>query len=335
MATTEKPSDPTVVGSGVNLPGASPLVAARRPLRRGGVLAAASGRANRDVGTDVTSALDASVPVFGNVLQAIGDGVANSQKALDDGVIASVNTLNDTKIEVMTQVVQKLGDDGLPIAGPEGTDIQTRELSVLNFFMPTLHEWKNVSLAMDLTVGSFHEDQGIVFSQHQHAESVVATGLFWGFLGWFDQDTSDTRSDGSRTRSNDLQWQSGQLRVDATLGPRATNRLPVAASVSIGPQIYVTQGAVHEEKTGPLVTARSVDMEIQVRKADGSVNPGKNIVLRSGGLLPSFTGGSATDAEGKVKVTLKRSLVPGFSAPVSFQLSAALGQLSKSFVVTL
>jgi hypothetical protein len=36
-----------------------------------------------------------------------------------------------------------------------------------------------------------------------------------------------------------------------------------------------------------------------------------------------------------MKVTLTRTLVPGFTTPFGFQLSASLGQLRKPFTVTL
>ena len=305
-----------------------PVVATGAPLR------ARAGGVSLDVGQDVTEQLDAAAPAFGNVLLAIGNGLASSQKALDQGVIDAVNTLNNTKIKIVTDVVEVLGDDGLPDASK--TELVTKDVSVLNFFTPTVHEWKNVSIAMDLSIGSFHEDQGLQFRKTQHAESATATGLFWGFLGWFDTDDTTKTTSVSSQRSADVAWQSGQLRVDALLGPRKTGKLPVPAAVSIGPQIFVSQGAVTETKNdGDTVTARTIDVEIEIRKADGSANPQKNITLNSGGLLPSFPDGSATGADGKMKVTLTRTLVPGFTTPFGFQLSASLGQLRKPFTVTL
>jgi hypothetical protein len=331
MTTTDKPHDPTQVGSPADLSGGAPLMAAKAPLPRrfaGGIA-----RASRDTASDVLAGLDDAVPAFGNVLLSIGDGVASSQEALDQGVIDTINELSKTNITVVTDVVQVLGDDGLPDASQ--TVINKQDVSLLNFFTPTMHEWKNVSVSMDLSVSSFHQDQGLKFSQSQHSESVVETGLFWGFLGWFDSDTVDRSSSSSSERSNDVAWQSGQIRVDAQLGPRTTGKLPVPANVAIGPQLYVSEGAVHEEKNGNVVTARSVDIEIQVRKANGDANPSQNISLQSAGLLPSFPNGSATDPNGVVKVTLKRTIVAGFSAPVRFQLTVSLGQLRKPFNVTL
>ena len=298
----------------------------------GGTLAPMGG-ITLDVGTDITTQLNQAIPAFGNVLTAIGNGVASSQKALDQSVITTVNTLNTTNIDVLTDVVDVLNDDGLP--DPTKTQLITENVSVLNFFSPTVHEWKNVSISMDLAVGSFHQDQGLQFSAAQHSEQVTATGLFWGFLGWFDTDTSDTSQSSSTTTTQEVQWQQGQIRVDALLGPRNTSKFPIPDSVTIGPQIYITQGAVVENKTGDVVTSRQVDVQIEVRKSTGAANPSVNILLDAGSLLPSFTGGtSTTDASGKLKATLTRN-VSGAAGFVKFPVTASLGLLRKSFTLTL
>jgi hypothetical protein len=286
-----------------------------------------------DVGADVTSQLNAAVPSFGNVLGAIGNGVATSQTLLDKSVIDSVNKLKDKNITVVTEVVEVLNDDGLPDA--ENTNLITQNVSVLNYFSPTVHEWKSVSVSMDLSVGSFHSEQGLQFDSYQHSWGDTETGLFWGFLGWYDMDdTTDERSVTSK-RTNEVAWQSGQIRVDALLGPRTMGKFPIPASISVGPQIYISQGSVQEQKAGNVVTSRTVDLVIEVRKSDGSANPLKNIVLNSGGLIPSFPAGSKTDADGKLKVTLTRNLFPGFTAAATFIVAASLGQMRKTYTVTL
>jgi len=110
----------------------------------------------------------------------------------------------------------------------------------------------------------------------------------------------------------------------------------VPASVSIGPQIFVAQGSIVETKVGGVVTERSVDVLINVRKASGAVNPSKVIELDAGGLLPSFSTtapftGSTTNADGQCKVTLRRSITLGFAQPVKRSLTIRLGQISKRF----
>lgn len=293
-----------------------------------------SGGITLDVGADVTSQLNQAIPAFGNVIAAIGNGVATSQQALDKSVVDTVNKLNTTNITVVTQVVEVLNDDGLPDGSK--TQLVTQNVSVLNYFSPIVHEWKNVAIAMDLEVGSFHADQGLQFSRTQEVQTVSAVGLFWGFVGWFDTEDKTTTSSLTVSNTQEVAWQQGQVRVDALLGPRNTSRFPTPDSVTIGPQIYISQGAVIEQKAGQVVTARTLNVVIEVRKASGIANPGVNLVVDAGGLLPSFIGGtSTTDANGVVRMTLTRNLTAGFTGFQKFTVTVSLGDLQKTFNVTL
>ena len=119
--------------------------------------------------------------------------MADSQAALDQGVIDTVNTLGNTNITVVTDVIQHLNDDGEP--DPALTELVTTDLSVLNFFTPTIHEWKRVALSMDLSVGAFSESDGLTFNAEQSGGGVGGVGLFWGFLGLaYDNDYDNSQS---------------------------------------------------------------------------------------------------------------------------------------------
>jgi hypothetical protein len=346
MADETKPMDPTTTTSSTDV---------QNPItelpREGGIVGAAAGGALTaldagalggpsggivlDAAGDTAKRLGDDALAFGQVLKSIGFAVAESQKALDDGVITGIKKLNDTKIKVVTQVVQELNEDGVP--DPAKTKLVTNELSVLNFFTPTFHEWKNVELCMDLTVGDFHKDQGVQFQAKQESTSVGGGGS-WGFGGWFNFSHASAQQAVDVSTTQDVSWSSGQVRVSALLGPRRTGKFPTPATMEIGPQIYVTQGAVSEQKTNDVVTSRSVDVLIQLRKRDGSaMQKDVNVAFDSGGLLPSFINpnGSATDNDGRIKVKLTRSLSIGTAGFAKFPLSAALGAKRQTFTVTL
>jgi hypothetical protein len=140
---------------------------------------------------------------------------------------------------------------------------------------------------------------------------------------------------GDSSFNQETRWQQGQVRVDAQLGPRRTSKLGNPDKIEIGPQIYMTQGAVAEEKTGDLVTARKIDIEIRVRKANGAANPDKSIVFDAGGLLPSFPGGNVTDPNGVMTATLTRAIFPGFGSFRRFAIGVRLGDIRRTFTVTL
>lgn len=288
---------------------------------------------------DVSQELRDSTPTFGNVLRSIGLGVAASQQALDASLVDTVRRLSDTTIKVVTDVIQKLDDDGLPVTA--STQLVTNELSVLNFVTPTVHQWEQVNLSMDLTVGSFEAEQGLVFHRNQWDIAVHTYGLFWGFIGWTDTHNNSSDVDVTRQTRQEQDWAEGQVRLDALLAPRRTTKFPVPAQVAIGPQLFFTLGSITETAgAGGGITARSIEVTIRVLKRDGGNNPSKNITLDSGGLLQSFiTGGgftgSTTNADGLVKVTLTRNLNPFFSRPVRFVVKASLGSVSRTTSITL
>ena len=337
MAEENKPQSPSTTTSGPTPQ--NPIT--ELPLG-GGVLATSgvvadvalpAGGEALGVGEDVAKKLGDNAGIFGNVLASVGIAVAESQKALDDGVIAGIKKLNDTRIRVVTQVVQELNEDGVPDASK--TKLITNELSALNFFTPAFHHFEQVELSMDLTVGEFHAEQGLKFHNEQQSSSFAGGGS-WGFGGWFNASHSSSQQNLEINRSQDVAWSSGQVHVSALLTERPTGTFPAPATVEIGPQLYITQGPISEQKTGEVVTGRSVDVVIQVRKRDGSpMQNGVNISVEAGALLPSFTNGSATDDQGKVKVKLTRNL-PGSSKDFGrFPCFAALGAKRKTFNITL
>lgn len=329
--------------------GTDPLVAADTATT--GVLEATTHAApvmagGLDVGALDVAALEADVsgqlrtvaPTFGNVLASIGLGVAESQTALDKGVITTVNDLAGTNITVVTDVIQHLNDDGEP--DPAATQLVSTDLSVLNFFMPTIHEWKRVAVSMDLSVGAFSQSDGLSFNAKQNSGGIGGVGLFWGFLGVNAMSTSERERSGSRHNEQESSWSAGEVRLDATLGPRTTGKLPVPSQVSVGPQIVFSQGAVKEAPVAGGGVNRSVDVVISVRKAAGDVNPNVALTVDAGLLRTSFSStapftGSTTNADGQIKVTVTRNVPSAGTGALKQDLVARLGAMSRTYQLTL
>jgi hypothetical protein len=289
---------------------------------------------------NIPQMMDDTAPTFGNVLKAIGLGVATSQEALDKGIIETVNTLNGTKITVVTDVVLKLDDDGMPIVSDD--DLVSQEVSVLNYVTPTIHEWKHVALSMDLSMSSVSEERGIEFTREQRVITNHNYGLFWGFFGWTDTDDQTTTSTYNQQTKREVDWESGQVRLDAMLGPRTTTKFPVPAQVSTGPQIFLNTGALVETKdTHGVVTDRSLDILLKIIKADGSVNPNVGpLAVNAGVLLVSaadtdgYTAGQ-TNAEGKAKFTLSRKIFGGFGQPYRTKVTVTWNDIVRTLEVVL
>ena len=313
----------------------------------GGVLAGFGGGAvpsglftsSLGLGADVSQELLDLAPTFGDVLHSIGIGVADSQAQLDKGLVDTAKHLSQTKIDVITNVIQKLDDDGLPTV--EDTKLITENVSLINFVSPTVHEWKHVALSMDMTVGSIDNESGMTFKAKQTSNNAHAYGLMWGFVGWFDTDSQTSTQEGTRHQRQEADWASGQVRLDALLGPRRTNKFSAPAQVIIGPSINFSQGAVQETLQNNVVTGRFLEVLINVRKANGAVNA--NVPLEADTDRFAFSwvadppfGGSTTNAQGQAKLKITRDIPnPIFARPTRVKLTVRLGAVSKDLSVIL
>ena len=291
---------------------------------------------------DASDEIEDLAPTFGEVLRSIGMGIATSQAALDAGLVKTAKKLSDTKIELVTQVVQQLDDDGLPSA--EETELVAKEVSLINYINPQAHEWKNVSLSMDFSVGEMNNERGLTFSRSQSSYAVnagVRKSIF-GFVGWFNASGQSSSSGYESDTDREVEWASGQVRMDAMLQPRRTGKFPVPAEVTIGPQISFAQGSVGESEDGGVVTERQLQLTINVRKADGSANPNKSIEVNTDRFsveyLDNDNGGnnSMTNADGVIIVAIKRNISnPLYSAATRGKVTANLGKIQRSLTVSL
>jgi hypothetical protein len=322
---------------------------ATRAVARAPAAAAPVGAAPQDGGVpvgldaatlaaDVSGQLKAVAPTFGQVLKSIGSGVAASQQALDQGVIDTVKELATTNISVVTDVIQHLNDDGEP--DPAQTELVSTDLSVLNFFMPTIHEWKRVAIAMDLSVGAFSEKDGLTFHARQTADGLSTFGAFWGFVGVGETHFFTNTQSSQRTHEQESSWSQGEVRLEATLGPRTTQSFPTPTQVALGPQIIFSEGAVAETPVAGAGVNRSIDVQVKVLTHAGAANPNKAVIVEAGTLRIAFSTtapftGSTTNAQGDVLVTLTRNVPNAGAGPARVPVSVRLGDLTQTFTLTI
>ena len=288
---------------------------------------------------DVSGDLAELAPSFGDILASIGRGVADSQTALDRGLVDTATTLSQSTITVVTDVVQELNDDGLPV--PSATQLVTENVSLINFVRPTAHQWSHVALRMDMTVGAVDNERGISVNSKTKSARATNVGLFFGFLGIgvsSFKERSTFRSEESDFESN---WAEGRVLMDALLQPRNVEGFDPPAEVSIGPQIFMALGSVQETLNSGVVTARATDIVITVRKANGAVNPSVMIDVDPGPFDLSFATadgftGNTTNAAGQCRITLSRNIPsPLFQRRVRGTVTATLGQIERSTTVSL
>jgi hypothetical protein len=331
---TARPSGAGTRAVGLTTPRTTLLPVAPRPLGAG----LPTGLDTATLAADVSGQLRAVAPTFGQVLRSIGTGVAESQKALDDGVIDTVKDLAETDITVVTDVIQHLDDDGQPV--PAQTQLVSTDLSVLNFFMPTIHEWKRVVISMDLSVGAFNESDGMTFHAKQTSIGVGTVGLFWGFIGIGETHDTEHTQDATRDHDQEASWSRGEVRLDAVLGPRRTDSFPSPTQVALGPQIIFSQGTVKETPVAGHGVNRTIDVQVTVLTHAGDENPNKPLTIEAGALAFSFSStapftGSTTNADGKVLVTFKRNVPSAATGAGKFPVTVRLGSLAQAFTLTI
>lgn len=331
---TGEVSQPNPVG-GINVP--RPDGSITDPNQGGINMPVGGGLSTAALEADVTDKLMELGPTFGEVLESIGLGVAVSQAELDAGMVETARQLSETEIEIVTDVIQKLNDDGLPDI--DNTEIIKDRVSLINYVNPTVHEWKRVALSMDFSVGEIDNETGITFSRFQNQNSI--SGGSWGFISWFKMNSSLNYDRTNIETDYEANWAQGQVRVDATLTPRENENFPTPTQVVIGPQIFFSQGSIVETPNeGNTVVTRSVDVLVKVLRPDGAVNPNVNIQVEAPFLVSFSTdgsfNGSTTNADGEILVTFSRNFPAGSLARrARASVTAVLGQFRKSTTITL
>lgn len=304
--------------------------AATSPLPAGMLTGILSGGAG-----DPMALIGGMAPTFGNVLMNIGAGIAASQEALDKSLIDTVNKLTDTKITVVTDVVQELDDDGLPDQ-ENGPVLVTEEVSMINYVAPSQQVWKNVSLSMDMTVSGISSESGLVFKQEQ--TSVSGSGnSFWGFYGWFDAAGSNSEYTRDTRSEYESRWASGQVRLDATMEARRTEKLPVGVELEIGPRVYFIQSPLVETPLSRTTVRRVLDVTVKVYKSTGALNGGAVLEVGCQPFAWSFpVAGNATNADGEKVVRLTRDVPAGTAVePLPGVVTVKLGDMVRTYNVAL
>jgi hypothetical protein len=297
---------------------------------------------SQSLSADVSKEMQDLAPTFGDVLLSIGTGVAESQAQLDAGLVDTAKHLSKTTIDVVTDVIQVLDDDGLPDVSK--STLVTSNVSLINFVNPTVHEWKHVALSMDLTVGAMDNESGLSFN-HTQINTGGRGAYYWGYAGWFAADYRQSSEAGFTRSRQETDWASGQIRLDALLAPRETTKFPVPAEIAIGPTITFAQGSVKEIKAGTVVTGRSLDIIINVHRKNGSPHPTAMLDAETDRFayswakdttLPIPWNGNQTNSQGQAKLTVTRDIPSqSFLSPVKVRVFLTLGAITKELDVIL
>jgi hypothetical protein len=98
----------------------------------------------------------------------------------------------------------------------------------------------------------------------------------------------------------------------AQLNPRTDVGVPRPTLAVRGPSIQIIQGEIADlpnSGADPL-TARTMELLIQLRKSDGTAIAGRSVSVETDGIPWEFSAGDTSDASGNTPITLTRSFLP-------------------------
>lgn len=279
------------------------LAAADQPLQPLGV-----GETAAD--SSVTDELSGGGVAFGEFVKSVGLAVAAAQTELDKTLVSTAKELSNTSIDTVAVFEQQIKDDDGTM--DKGT-VHIQKLPLTNYLMPTAYNWRRVFLEANMNVQEFNARSGFNIQQKSFSADARIRGSY-GMLGGsisgsagFAYGQSSSNVDASV--STDVA--AGTLHMEATLEPRDDVALPRPFVLQKGPTLQLLVGArkaIHQDndETKPVI-GQKVDLTAHLKKTDGSDNSGKDLSISiSEPLLTYETTASKTDANGEVKLTVKR-----------------------------
>lgn len=256
---------------------------------------------------------------FGAFIEDVGRGVAETQASLDKNSAAITAQLAATEIEVPAVVEQVLDDDGTPSSASNAVNVVNQKMSLIQFIVPTFYQWRHVQLDLSFNV----EEIGAI-EDFKISKTAIAQKSRRGSTRSMISSASGTLS------ASDTDQADGS--VNARLEPRPDITPPAPFLFRTGPSInFIPGGEITDAVTKQVLGA---DITVLVLKADGTPNEGKLIKVAVAQGSYTAADGLTTDAEGKVKLEIRKS-DPTATKPLTSTLSVTLGIVTGRMDVTI
>lgn len=294
---------------------------------------------------DITDELTKGGPAFGTFLTAVGKGVADTQKALDEALISSATALAEKTIEIPVIYQQVLDDEGLP-SDESAPVMQT--VPLITFIPPTAYAFTQVHLTADMDVSEFNTANGLNIKKSKTDFNVNAKakyGLIGGF-GISGGTNLDVHTDNDAThKSNSEDRAAGKLHMEATLEPRRDIQLPKPFLVQKGPKLRLTAQPAQgfDAATPPVATSdvtkivrREVTVVAHLTKQDGTELAGDLDVVCDGPVSIDAGTGRTDATTGDLTIKIVRTGMTGESNnPISTVVRASMGLVSASVAISI
>jgi len=293
---------------------------------------------------DVTDEIAKGGPAFGSFLKSVGMAVAESQKALDQTLVATAQELSNQKIDVIAVFEQVLQDsDGQMTQG----NVQIQKLPLINYLMPTAYNFSRVFLQADMKVSEFNAANG--FNIKGSSTSVSASAKASYGLGGFGASGGASFGYSSFNRSGEVSVSqdsaAGAIHMEATLEPRADVQLPRPFVIQKGPRLQVRidsssdiTGAAPAGGGPAPKTGRQIVLKATLVQTDGQPNAQKTLEVTVSDPQFNRDAVAATDAQGETTITIKNQWGSGVTQePARKQavVSVAFGLVTQTIPISL
>jgi len=297
--------------------------------------------------TDVNSRIAAAGTAFAALIEGVGKAVATTQAELDatSGHIAT--QMAQTQVDTVQAVITDYDDQG------KITDVSviTGKTSALDIAVPPALSFKRVHVE-----GSFVATQ---FSAAAHSNvnvNLISAGVsgktFGGISAGGSVVNANTDVQTAQTQDSSV----GSMSMTAVILRKPVTALPKPPLVLKGPKLALTlvgqtpllvtinPPPAPNSNDPPALYRRSAVIQVQLLKADSSVNPNQTIAIDCAGLdsaLTDITGlipattGPTTNASGIFYVTVSSTVTSPTDAKVNYALRASLNLVNATLALSL
>lgn len=275
--------------------------------------------------SNITNELNNAGMAFGDLVQGVGNAVAETTRRLTETGAETTSTLATTLVDVIAAQETIYTDDG----AIQENKIYTSKLPLINFVDPVMYEWSRVRLqgifyAREFAAGSKRNEY-----THSSSDTSSQGGLLLVLGGGATTfDAQGQVTDATQTATTDVSV--GFIRMNAQLNPKTDIGVPKPRQSVQGPSLAVLQGAITDiAAAGANPPARTMSLLIEFRRLDGTPIPNKAISIETNGVAWDFTtpAQTTTDAAGQLGITLRREF-PGEApdlSPREFVITARKG----------
>ncbi|HYN19755.1 MAG TPA: hypothetical protein VE078_02265 [Thermoanaerobaculia bacterium] len=275
---------------------------------------------------NVTGEMETAGVAFGELIRQLGGAVADTSRKLNETSAKTANALAQTLVDVIAVQETIYEEDGSILE----SKVHTRKLPLINFIDPAFYEWREVRVQAVFVAEEMSAASSSLNLNTKSSTDVSGSFLMLG-LGHKDSGSLEVGSaDSSFDRST------GNVRINARLRPKPDIGVPKPRQAVRGPRLAILPGQILDVIDGNKLVARTCAVLVEYRRRDGTALDGKTVAIDTDGVSWKLTGGTQTDADGRLALELRREFLgeEPETAPVDVVVTARVGLVNTSVTIT-